>query len=262
MPRSEAAAAGVSPAVRTKPAYVQVRDHIHTLLTNGHGLDESRLPTEAELTRLFRVSRQTVRRAYAELVSEGLVHRAPGRGSFSRRSQRYVMTVDSLDDLLALREDRELRVTRPIGIVHSATAAGKLGLPGDDVAFLAYAWVRDGIPFALNRTYLPPRLLEIIADVGFVHTKGAVSRDPVIVVLDRLLPHPIATAKRTINAISAPAEVAAAIGCEADEPILRIESLYFDADERPVELNINFYHPQLYEYRAHLRRRQSSAPVA
>ena len=244
--------------IPVKPVYVQVRDHLRALLSDGHGRDESRLPTEAELTRLFHVSRQTVRRAYADLVSEGLVHRAPGRGSFSRDSQRYVMSVDSLDDLLTLRGDRELCVTRPLGIVHNASAASKLGLPGDDVAFIAYTWERDDTPFALNRTYLPPRLLDMLSDVAFVHAKGMRSRAPVLVLLDRRLPHPIATAKRTINAVAAPVDVASAIGCDPHEPILRIESLYFDADERPVELNINFYNPQLYEYRANLRRRQPS----
>lgn len=243
-----------------KPAYQHVSDYLRDLLSNGQSRDQDRLPTEAELTRLFGVSRQTVRRAYADLVNEGLVHRAPGRGSFSKRSQRFIISVDSLDDLLTLREDRELVVTRPIGIVHNALAASKLGLPGDDVAFMAYTWVREERPFALNRTYLPPRMLDVLSDVQFVRTKGASARDPLIVVLDRRLPHPVASAKRTIVPVAAPLDVATTIDCEPHEPILRIESLYFDADDRPVELNVNFYHPQLYEYRAHLRRRQTSLP--
>lgn len=250
---SDGAAPARSEAVR--PAYLQVSDHLRDLLANGRGANQERLPTEAELTRLFGVSRQTVRRAYAELVNDGLVNRAPGRGSFSKRSQRYVMTVDSIDDLLSLREDRELVVTRPIGLVHNTLAASKLGLPGDDVAYMAYTWVKDDRPFALNRTYLPPRMFQLLAGAPFIHIKGASARDPVIVLLDRRLPHPIATAKRTIIPVAAPQEVASAIGCDVHEPILCIESLYFDADERPVELNVNFYHPQLYEYRAHLRRR-------
>jgi GntR family transcriptional regulator len=43
----------------------------------------SQLPTEAEIARDYRVSRQTVRRAFQDLVAEGVVYRVQGRGTFA-----------------------------------------------------------------------------------------------------------------------------------------------------------------------------------
>lgn len=240
------------------PAYVQISSHLRELLSAAEHGGEVRLPTEAELTRAFGVSRQTVRRAYAELVDEGLVERAAGRGSFPTRSRRFLMSVDSVDDLLAVREDRELQVLTPLGVVSNPSAATKLGLPTDDVGFVVYRLVHDDSPFALNQVYLPPKIASTLSDVGYLQTKGAAAKDSVIALLDRRLSNPVAMARQLILAVAAPQQVADAIGCEPGEPMLSMEFLYFDTADRPVQLNVNYYHPDRYEYRAQLLRRRSS----
>ncbi len=37
-------------------------------------------------------------------------------------------------------------------------------------------------------------------------------------------------------------------------PVLRIDRLYSDSDRRPVELAVNWFHPDHYSYRVRLRR--------
>jgi DNA-binding GntR family transcriptional regulator len=164
-----------------------------------------------------------------------------------------------VDDLIAPVEDREIQVISPLRLVRRAAEATKLGLVGDVIGYVAYRQVHEGVTFGLTRIYHPPSVVDALADVEFLHTEGGVAREFVISMLDRRLPHPIALARQIISAIASPADVAAVLDCPPGKPLLKIEFLYFDTDARPIQLNINFYNPELYEYRAQLRRRPESA---
>jgi GntR family transcriptional regulator len=238
--------------------YLQIVEHLHGLLNEVDGKPPVRLPTEADLTRRFGVSRQTVRRAYAELVSEGAIQRTAGRGTFSSGSHRFLISVGSLDDLLAQRSDRTLTLVTPITLIRNDVAATKLGLPGDHVGVVACQLIHEGRPFALMTSHLPPRIVELLADIEFLHNINATGQETVLSIVDRKLGHQITMAKQAIHAVAAPPDVAPVIDCQVHQPILKIELLYFDNDGRPVQLNTNFYNPERYEYRAHLQRRSNS----
>ncbi|MDT7730587.1 MAG: GntR family transcriptional regulator, partial [Mycobacterium sp.] len=61
--------------MRTAPAYQTLRDRIRGEISAGRYRDGTRLPTESELVAQHGLSRQTVRRAFQDLVSEGMVYR-------------------------------------------------------------------------------------------------------------------------------------------------------------------------------------------
>src|SRR5258708_261752 len=101
------------PALRRKSAYRQLADELRHLAREGLA-DGQRLPTELELTGQYQLSRQTVRRAYLELVAEGVVERVPGKGTFPARRGHYKRSFASIDELLALSLDTELEVVGPL----------------------------------------------------------------------------------------------------------------------------------------------------
>jgi len=66
----------------TQPRYLQIKNEIlHQIQTDGLQ-PEDRIPSEHQLCKRFHVSRLTVQRAIRELVSEGLLRRAQGSGTF------------------------------------------------------------------------------------------------------------------------------------------------------------------------------------
>jgi GntR family transcriptional regulator len=241
--------------------YRQVADYLRQRL-ESHAGSGHRLPTDAVLSETFQVSRQTVRRAYAELVAEGLVQRTPGRGSFPRHPGRILMSVGSVDDLLAFGQDRDIRVLVPLTRVKNSQAATQLGLLGDYVDSVECFLFHEDSPIALSRIYLPPPNGGLLADVPFLQSKGGSGQETVLSILDRRLPSPIVQAKQQIAAIPAPSDVAALLHCEPVRAILRIEYLYFDISERPALWTVNFCNPDRYEYRAQLSFTRTRSGVA
>jgi GntR family transcriptional regulator, arabinose operon transcriptional repressor len=76
-----------APAPRPIPKYSQVYSALRRDIDSGRWREEMKLPSEAELVRLFGVSRITVTRAVKELQAAGLVQRVAGSGTFVKRSR-------------------------------------------------------------------------------------------------------------------------------------------------------------------------------
>ena len=75
------------------PKYEMVKQYVTHLLKDDIIPYGGKLPSEHDLMEKFQVSRQTIRQAFSELASEGLIYREQGKGTFShynkgaRRSQ-------------------------------------------------------------------------------------------------------------------------------------------------------------------------------
>src|SRR5919112_1709194 len=207
---------------RDKPAYQRLSDDLRAAIQEGRFGDGVRMPTEAELRREYGVSRHTIRQAFQDLVAEGLVYRVPGRGTFvtglSRRG-RYLRSIGTIEELMAWT-GTEIEVLHAPATRMDVKAAGRLGLPSDEVSVLDVRRLFEGVPFVVTRIYLAIE---------------GVSQD--------------------ITAAFAPPELSTLIDCQPGEPILYVERIYFDTANNPVELAISHYNPRRYSYHLELRRK-------
>ena len=81
--------------------HVVVREYVRDLLA-GHA-PGSPAPSERELVHRFGVARMTVRQALDTLVTEGLLERVPGRGTFVARPRRVATKISSYtEEMLSL----------------------------------------------------------------------------------------------------------------------------------------------------------------
>ncbi|MBN1284456.1 MAG: GntR family transcriptional regulator [Anaerolineae bacterium] len=64
------------------PIHIQITSHFRELIHGGQLAPGSALPSERDLARQYRISRGTVREAMNALVSEGLIERVAGKGTF------------------------------------------------------------------------------------------------------------------------------------------------------------------------------------
>jgi GntR family transcriptional regulator len=216
-----------------------------------------RLPTEAELTSEHKLSRQTIRRAFDDLVAEGLVYRVRGRGSFAVSAPsgaEYLRSLGSVDDLLALSEDTELEMIEPFTSTVDIAAAARLRLSTDEVFRGAFRRLHDGVPFSLTTTYLPPEIGSLIAADPRISTPGSTSSATIIGLIEEATDAPLAGAHQSISAAVADLTTAEAIGCAEGDAALSIDRIYFDARGEFVELSISTFNVRRYSYRLELRR--------
>jgi DNA-binding GntR family transcriptional regulator len=247
-----------SSARREVPAHQRLSDELRQRLRDGEFANGRQLPTEAELEQERGLSRQTVRRAFVDLVAEGLVRRIPGRGTFAVHSgtPRYARTVGSIDDLMEWG-DSELEVADQIALRNDAELASRLELESPAVAVLSYRRTFAGAVFGTTQVAMSPALGQQLIEADAFHADART----VIRAVDACLGGVVAGVQQTLNAVAASAEVAAVLELEEGAPVLYAERLFFDADERPVELATTHYHPDRYAYRLEIRGRVGATIV-
>ncbi|MFD9740692.1 GntR family transcriptional regulator [Umezawaea sp. NPDC059074] len=239
----------------SEAAYKVLARTLRSALLQRRYADGSPLPTEAQLAAEHDVSRQTVRRAFHDLVAEGLVHRVPGRGTFaSPRDGRYLRQFGSIEDLMGLSQDTRLEVLRPLRRQVDVEAAGRLRLETDAVHTVVFLRSHNGEPFCHTTVHLSPAAGAALAGVPELGAAGADSEVTVIGLLDTRLPEPIAEAEQSITAAAADPALAAALGCPVGAPLLRIDRIYLTTSGVPVELAVSHFLPEQYSYRVKLRR--------
>ncbi len=242
-------------AVKAQPAFRRVWAELRTQLLRKEFPPGTALPTESEIAARYAVSRQTVRRAFQDLVAEDLVFRVPGKGTFATPSSaQYLRHFGSVEDLMALSADSALVVLEPLATAVDPTAAARLRLPADSVARTAFLRVHDGEAFCHTTVALPPHIRERLGDVAELTTPGHASQVTVIGLMDHLLDAPIQDAEQSITVATATTDVTTALDLPPGTALLRIDRTYFDSAGTPVELAISHFHPDRYSYRIRLRR--------
>jgi GntR family transcriptional regulator len=235
-----------------KPAYQVLREQLRDEIAAGQYSDGTRLPTESELVARHGLSRQTVRRAFQDLVAEGAVYRVPGRGTYaSEPGGRYLRQLGSIEDLMSLSDDTTMEVLSGLRRRVDVDAASRLRLEDDVVYSVVFRRLHDGVPFVSTTVHLVPSAAQPVLESL---TDGTVSTYTVIGLLEPHLPEPIVEAAQSITVASADEQVAAAVDCLPGHPMLRVDRLYSDAGGRPVELSVSHFLPEQYTYRVTLRR--------
>ncbi|MBE8476405.1 GntR family transcriptional regulator [Streptomyces justiciae] len=236
-------------------AYVRLARELRAAILRHDYPEGVRLPTEAELAERYGISRQTVRRAFQDLVAEGLVHRVPGRGTFATpRDEQYLRQFGSVDDLMGLSLDTRTDLVTPLHRRVDVDAAGRLGLHTDRVHKLAFLRLHEDTAFCHTSVFLPPAVGQLLESVPELTDPGTSSAFTVIELLDRRLPEPIAEAEQSITVAEATPELADHLGCEVGRALLRIDRVYQSAGGHLVELAISHFLPEHYSYRVRLRR--------
>ncbi|WP_219463892.1 GntR family transcriptional regulator [Nonomuraea rhizosphaerae] len=143
------------------PKYFQLREILLDLIDSDELSIGAAIPSERELCQRFGLSRMTVRQAVDHLVSEGRLHRVPGKGTFVARPKiELALQLTSFSDDMRARgmvpgsRDVDRRIVRA-----SAHLAKELGIqPGEEVHFIERLRTADGEPLSIERAHIPVKL--------------------------------------------------------------------------------------------------------
>lgn len=223
------------------------------ILDDRYAEDEP-LPTENSLAETYGLSRQTVRRAFLELVSEGLVYRVPGRGTFvTPKGSRYRRQFSSVADLMNLTLDTELEVVEPLTGMYDAALAEWLQVKGRSMYSVLFRRLHRGEVFCTTQVYLPPAVGASLEDLPSLVEPGHRSGITIIGLLESRGVR-IAEAEQVTTAVAATKAQAQLLGCKTGAPLLHVERTYFDESGEPLELAISDFLPEHYSHRIRLGR--------
>lgn len=85
------------------PLYYQIKDSILNMIENEQLKPGDLIPPEREICKMQGVSRMTVNKAIMELVSDGVLYREQGRGTFVARPKQY----KKLSQLIGFSQEME-----------------------------------------------------------------------------------------------------------------------------------------------------------
>lgn len=223
-------------------------------ILNDRFAEDEPLPTETALAETYGLSRQTVRRAFLDLVAEGLVFRVPGRGTFvTPKGSRYRRQFSSVDDLMNLTLDTQLEVVHPLTAMYDEAIAERLRLKNRSMYSVQFTRLHRGEVFCTTQVYLPSHIGAPLEGITNLVEVGHRSEITIIGLLESRGVS-IAEAEQVTTAVAASEEKAEMLGCAPGAPLLHIERLYIDADDVPVELAVSDFLPEHYSHRLRLGR--------
>ena len=228
------------------PLYHQLEQNLRARIRSGEFAPGAALPTEEQVCAQYGVSRITVRRALDALISQGLIIKRRGVGSFvaePKEGVRSVRLVGSLDEFLASAGQLETTLLSHAMVEAPPHAREALRLtPGDDAVRLELLSCFEGRPVAHVELFLPPW-------VGDTVTAAEIeSGTPTIRLIERKLNVRIVRAEQLIEADSAGEMAAAHLDLGPQSPILRVTRVYYASDGRPIEAVFLRHHPERYRY--------------
>lgn len=160
------------------PRYIAIAAHVRDRIVVEQLGPHTLLPSERELAELHRVSRMTARQALSLLENEGMVYRRPPRGTFVAEPRVRFHIGSFSEEVSRIGRHPAARLLwaenqEPIPSV-------RLALQLDDHATVnAFHRLRtvDGVPFALETTFLPAALTPGILDLADEGSLWATLRD-------------------------------------------------------------------------------------
>lgn len=240
-----------SPAPAPQPLYARLREQLKAEILGGRRKPGERLPSEAEMTTEFGVSRITVRQALGDLQKEGLLVKSHGRGSFVAPPP-VALELARLEGLSESLSGAGRTVhTRVLALRHSradSAVATTLGLAsGAPVTVIDTLRYLDREPLVVNRSWMPHA-------VGTRIGRPDLANRDILDILEHDLGLRIGRAELSIGAAAATPYQRRNLRVQAGTALVTLRRLVHDAAGTPVHLEQSAYRADMFSYRLVLDR--------
>jgi DNA-binding GntR family transcriptional regulator len=223
------------------PLYYQIAKRLREAIGSGELAAGTRLENELALVEQLGISRPTIRRAFQELVDEGLLVRQRGIGTqvVGGRPLREINISSLSDDLQLGEDDLSTHLLLHEQIVPAQRVLDKLGLPPETTVLHSRRLrFSHGVPFAVFEDFLHPDFLSITQDQLEEYDLYKIMR------LRGTIPK---VTRQTVTARAATKEEAKLFRMAKPRlPVLAVVRTVFDQSGRSIDVGWNAYHPDIY----------------
>lgn len=231
------------------PLYQQVMDDIREDIQDGAYAVNARVPSEAELSGMYSVSRITIRRAIEELSSEGYLTKKQGKGTYVNppKLERKIYQnseVQSFTD--TCRESGRLAGARLIScqsVVARASEARFLGLDeGAELIHVRRLRTADDIPIMIENNFFPRE--------GFEFLMGAELNDvSIFKLVEEHVGRRVAdNSSCTLEIVHADSDMADKLAVSVGEPLFYEHVDFLDDQARPFLIGKQYIVGSLYVF--------------
>ncbi|WDY59257.1 GntR family transcriptional regulator [Pseudomonas sp. PSKL.D1] len=233
------------------PLYQQLRDHLVDQIANNRWRPGEAIPTEAALASEFDMSVGTVRKAVDVLVTEGILERQQGRGTFIRRPQfqSSLFRFFRFETANGERVMPESRILSIEPVPAPSAVAEALGLAAEaEVIRIVRTRLLGAQPVLAEEIWLPRHTFQPLLDVE-LDRKGPL----LYPIYEELCGQVVAYAEETLTAETVDATHGRLLQLPADSPVVVIERLARDYAGKPLEWRRSRGHAQHFRYRVDIR---------
>lgn len=229
------------------PLYLRIKKLVSDAVTSEHLRQGDAIPSERDVAEMLGVSRVTVRKAFTELVHEGVLTQRRGSGTFVQGKEGRIE--QPLSRLTSFSEDMRLRgmktdadwLDRSVGLPTPEEALKLSISPSDTVCRFHRLRRADGLPLAIEHAVVPTRFLD---DPHAVNSS-------LYEALDLRGFKPVRALQR-LHATALSTEEARLLDLPDGNPALFIERISYLPDGRTVEYTRSHYRGDTYDFVAEL----------
>ena len=232
-----------------QPLYKQVYDHLTGRLVEGHWKPAEPLPSEMALAQQLGVSQGTVRKALNQMVTENLLERRQGKGTYVAEHTQE----SSLFRFFRLREPGgeslipETRVLSSLRRTANKAEQVHLSLKAkSQVVELLRLRFLNGQPAILEKVIQP---LSVFPDID----KETHLSDALYILYQEKYGISIVSVRDELHATAVPEAYAEDLGLASGSPVLMVERSSINIDGRVVEFSQAYCNSKTFVYAVELK---------
>jgi GntR family transcriptional regulator len=232
---------------QSAPLYLRLKFLVQDAIAQGHLKPGDSVPSEREVALLLGISRVTVRKAFTELVNEGVLLQRQGSGTYVRQPKGRIE--QPLSRLTSFSEDMKLRglktealwLNRSSGLPTPEEALKLSISPSEHVCRFHRLRHSNDAPLAIELAVVPHRFLNdpMLVGPSLYDTLGSKGFRPV-------------RALQRLHATALQGQEARWLNQPDGSPALFIERISFLPDGRIVEYTRSHYRGDSYDFVAEL----------
>lgn len=235
------------------PKYLQISSWLTGLIRSGRFKIGEKLPSEVTLSKLCGVNRNTLRQAVSTLVSQGILRKEKGLGTFVI-SKNPLTVKHALKRISSFKDDleeiglMERTIVISKGIEPAEGHVAGLLVLGINKNVVAIRRLRTGndIPLIYEESYLPA---EIFGGILEMDLSGSMYQ-----MITQNFDTVLARSEQTLRAVNISERIARHLKLPDGAAGLFMESVTYNKHNIPVEILYSFYRGDKYEFQVELGR--------
>ncbi len=226
--------------------YPEIKQYILQQIDNNIFIEGVMLPPEKDFTEMFKVSRMTVRRAFDELIQDGILYRKKGSGVFITRKK-----IKRSLEKISTQRDEEIKsqfgnITIKVvdfKIVHDHFIVNKyLGLKGEDAYQIKRVQIGGDTPIVYENLFLPCRYFSEFEKADCETSITNLTKEHFLC-NDKKIKNQI-----TVEATLATKTLSSLLHVSVNDPVLQLTILAGDEEGHKYYCGINSYPGNTFSY--------------